>query len=446
MPRFSVYTPTHDARWLADCHASLVIQTEPDWEWVVLPNGTPRPAVPEAIRADPRVRVVAGLPDLGPGIGGLKAAAVGHCTGDLLVELDHDDRLAGACLAEIGRAAARAPGGFYYSDFASVYPNGAPETFGSDWGWEQYEADVDGARRLCQRSFPPTPKALSEIWFAPNHVRAWSRAAYDRAGGYDPALAVCDDHDLVCRTYLAGVPFVHVEKPLYLYRRLVDPKTTNSYVAAGDRITQLNYRNMNKYLHPLVEEWCRREGLPMLDLGGAHNSPPGYIPVDLWPPDDPARTCDVLPADALRRLKTWPKFLRGDVMDVLPGLPENSVGCVRAFDFIEHLPRARMVEFMNEVYRVLVPGGFLLSGTPSTDGRGAFQDPTHTNFVNENSFYYYTDREYAKYLNGKVTCRFQAVRLWTECPTDWHKQNHVPYVYADLLAVKGFKHIGPIRI
>ena len=30
--------------------------------------------------------------------------------------------------------------------------------------------------------------------------------------------------------------------------------------------------------------------------------------------------------------------------------------------------------------------------TPSTDGRGAFQDPTHVSFYNENSFWYFTDR------------------------------------------------------
>ena len=33
----------------------------------------------------------------------------------------------------------------------------------------------------------------------------------------------------------------------------------------------------------------------------------------------------------------------------------------------------------------------LLSLTPSTDGRGAYQDPTHVAFYNENSFWYYTN-------------------------------------------------------
>jgi O-antigen biosynthesis protein len=37
----------------------------------------------------------------------------------------------------------------------------------------------------------------------------------------------------------------------------------------------------------------------------------------------------------------------------------------------------------------LVPGGWLLAATPSTDVRGAFQDPTNCSFWNvPNSFWY----------------------------------------------------------
>lgn len=441
MPKFSVYTPTHDPRWIRDCFDSLVGQTTgaTAWEWVILVNGPQQPEIPADIASHPRVIVRRSALK---GIGALKGKAVEACTGEILVELDHDDRLAPNCLEELERAHAAAPGGFYYSDFASVFPNGAPETFASSFGWEQYEAEVGGTNYLCQRSFPPCPRSLCEIWYAPNHVRAWSRVAYDRAGGYDAKMEIGDDHDLVCRTYLTGLPFVHLSQPLYLYRRVIDPKTTNSFVAAGDGVTQANYRTMNKYMHPLVVEWCRRQKLPMLDLGGAHNSPKGFIPVDSeFPPTDLTPWSIGRPG-AWR----WPAQIGGDVMRVLTALPDSSVGCVRAFDFIEHLPRDQMVPFMNQAYRVLVPGGFLLSATPSTDGRGAFQDPTHTNFLNQNSFWYYTNRESSKYLNGKVTCRFQAVRLWTECPSAWHKENNVPYVYADLLALKGFKHIGPIHI
>ena len=46
---------------------------------------------------------------------------------------------------------------------------------------------------------------------------------------------------------------------------------------------------------------------------------------------------------------------------------------------------------IEEIYRVLKPGGLFTSMTPSTDGRGAFQDPTHVSFWNRNSWLYFMD-------------------------------------------------------
>jgi len=100
---------------------------------------------------------------------------------------------------------------------------------------------------------------------------------------------------------------------------------------------------------------------------------------------------------------------------------------------------------MNDFYRVLAPGGFIISGTPSSDGRGAYQDPTHINYINQNSFWYYTDRNYSKYV-PEITCRFQAARIWTEAPSEFHKNNDILYVYADLCALKGQHQPGACKI
>ena len=66
---------------------------------------------------------------------------------------------------------------------------------------------------------------------------------------------------------------------------------------------------------------------------------------------------------------------------------DNSVEYVRAWDIIEHLPDKIMT--MNEIYRVLMPGGQAEIAVPTTDGTGAFQDPTHVSFWNRRSFLYY---------------------------------------------------------
>ena len=120
------------------------------------------------------------------------------------------------------------------------------------------------------------------------------------------------------------------------------------------------------------------------------------------------------------------------------------MGVIRAHDFLEHVPDK--VRLMNEIYRVLAHGGLMLSMTPSTEGRGAYQDPTHVAFWNENSFWYYTDAHFAKYV-PEITCRFQVSRLDTIFPTLWHNQHQIPYVYANLVAIKeGPRLPGELKI
>lgn len=76
----------------------------------------------------------------------------------------------------------------------------------------------------------------------------------------------------------------------------------------------------------------------------------------------------------------------------------GEVSCVTAFDFIEHVPRVVIgsdstrfpfVDVMNEIYRVLAPGGLFLSCTPAFPFKEAFQDPTHVNIITEDTFPFY---------------------------------------------------------
>ncbi|PYP85744.1 MAG: hypothetical protein DMF61_15540 [Blastocatellia bacterium AA13] len=67
--------------------------------------------------------------------------------------------------------------------------------------------------------------------------------------------------------------------------------------------------------------------------------------------------------------------------------PANSAEFVKAHDIIEHLPDK--IHTMNELWRVLKPGGRAEIAVPTTDGPGAWQDPTHVSFWNRRSFMYY---------------------------------------------------------
>jgi hypothetical protein len=93
---------------------------------------------------------------------------------------------------------------------------------------------------------------------------------------------------------------------------------------------------------------------------------------------------------------------------------------------------------------VLVHAGLILTQTPSTDGRGAFQDPSHTAFYNENSFIYLTQQE-LRSLIPELTARLQVSHLRTFFPTPGHVDMNICYVQANLLAVKdGPRQGGPL--
>ena len=66
-----------------------------------------------------------------------------------------------------------------------------------------------------------------------------------------------------------------------------------------------------------------------------------------------------------------------------------------AFDFIEHIPRIididginyfAFIELINEIYRILKPDGLFLHVTPAYPSKEVFQDPTHVNFITEDTF------------------------------------------------------------
>lgn len=417
MPDFSAFTASHRPDGLASTYQSLLAQPE-DWEWVVVTNRGG--SVPESIARDPRV--VVRHADASGGIGHLKRTACSHARGDILVELDHDDRLLPGCLRRVGEAVAGGAG-FVYSDWLEVDDAGrdAP-VFAPGHGWDYYPFDFEGATYRARAAFDVTPSSLFKIEYCPNHARAWQRDAYWKAGGHDPALRIGDDHDLVCRTYLAGIPFAHVPEPLYLYRARggVDRNTSTREV---DSLAEARAALTEKYTHPLVDRWCVDRGLLRVDLGALHGKPGGFVGVDL----EAGHGVDV-------------------IADVRHGLPfdDDSVGRLRAHDFLEHLaPGKELVNFWNECFRVIAPGGWFTSLTPSESGLGGSCDPTHLSKFNMMSHRYVTDRAAQSYVRG-LTARFQAARVMELYPSAWHRDSNIPYLRMDLVALKGQRQPGPV--
>lgn len=89
-----------------------------------------------------------------------------------------------------------------------------------------------------------------------------------------------------------------------------------------------------------------------------------------------------------------------------PGLPFRAsvFDRVAAYDVVEHV--ADLPHLMEEVYRVLKPGGLLMVTTPHFSCDNAYADPTHRRALSLRSFDYFTgSHELAYYAQVRFRIR-----------------------------------------
>ena len=408
----SVFTPSHDPRYLNLAYESLRRQSFSDWEWIVLLNGRAPAWQPPA--DDPRVKV-SRAPARMRGVGALKRAACERVSGEILVELDHDDQLSRGCLTQLVDAFGDPSVVLAYSDFAQINADGSPnrDRFDPSYGWVYSRGTIDGKDYERCHALAPTPHNIGYVWYAPNHVRAFRRSAYDEAGGYDAGLAFLDDQELMSRLYLLG-DFRQINRCLYLQR--IHSRNTQKERRTNAAIQEQTVVYYREFIEDLALAWAKRSGLRCLQLR-----------TPLWIGDEPD--------------ERYENFVIDPAEPEIPVDPDT-VGVVKAYDVLQRIPQP--ARFFNEIYRMLVHAGLLFTQTPSTDGRGAFQDPTHTAFYNENSFMYFTQRSLHEVVPDLVA-RLQVSHLRTFFPSPGHEDLNISYVEANLLAVKdGPRQGGPL--
>jgi glycosyltransferase involved in cell wall biosynthesis len=107
-PLISVVVPTYDTdpRHLREAIASVRRQTYPDWELVLVDDGSGRAetrrAITRAVSRDPRI--TARMLDRNAGISAATNAGLELCRGELVAFLDHDDVLAPNALLRVAQA------------------------------------------------------------------------------------------------------------------------------------------------------------------------------------------------------------------------------------------------------------------------------------------------------------------------------------------------------
>jgi glycosyltransferase involved in cell wall biosynthesis len=406
--KFSIFTPEHSLKninFLLELYDSICSQTYTNWEWILyLNNGCTLSDIPDVIKSNSKVKIYVDTNN-DPSVGSLKKKACTLATGDILVEADHDDILTSDCLEELNITYQDSEVGFVYSDVAMLHMKDEFVPYDPAIGWTYKMFNWKGKDLYAMNCFAPTSHSLSYIWYSPDHVRSWRKSVYDEIGGHNPELDICDDHELCIRTYL-HTKMVHIPKVLYIYRITGD----NTWLQRNANIQKKTKELHVQYAQKLAERDADLNGLLKVDIGGGLNPYPDYMSIDL------RDTADI----------------KADLNEGIP-LPDNSVGVLNASHIIEHLHDKTKI--MSEIHRVLAHGGWAFIEVPSTDGRGAFQDPTHVSYWNENSFLYYTDSYLGNFIDNK-TIRFQQYRKETYFPNDWMKNLNVCVTSAWLVAIK----------
>jgi glycosyltransferase involved in cell wall biosynthesis len=231
-PKVSVFTPVYNTGRdkLMRTYRSLREQSYGDWEWVIADDHSSDESTLQALREiaqDYRV-AIHNLPSPSGNIGRLKGHLCSIASGDILLELDHDDVLTPHALGWVVEAFRRHPEcGVAYTNWSERYEDSDRchhygDNYGFGYGrahWEthpqRYETFTPGdAQYLVQDALHLNAKTIRHIVGVPNHIRAWTRKAYWAAGGYS-SLHVADDYELLVRLFLT-TRFVHIPYMCYV--------------------------------------------------------------------------------------------------------------------------------------------------------------------------------------------------------------------------------------
>ena len=234
-PKFSIFTPTYNTgERIYRTYESLKKQTLDDWEWVIVddsPNVETWDILQEISKNDFRVKVHKIYPLSEGNIGLVKHRVASLCSGEWLVELDHDDTLISTCLQELHNASLKHPNsGFMYSDVCELYEDGEMKTYDHDFSGNWYArpdnhfdfgyaghsyVEVDGKTYINHHYPDINPLSIRFNISMPNHVRVWKKEVYDKIGGHNINTPIADDYELIVRTFL-NTEMVHIKKMLYL--------------------------------------------------------------------------------------------------------------------------------------------------------------------------------------------------------------------------------------
>ena len=219
--QFTILTTVYNTppEYLDEAAESLFTQACPDFEWVLLDNGSTKPDVIRAVRRlgkDSRVKYSRVDENLGI-MGGMRLC-LKKATGEYIVPMDADDILTPDALQILARNIAR---------------NGAPDFLYSD-----EDMLVDGIPQLeyLRPDWDPVLNVCTSYIF---HLCAFKRTRALALELYsDMNSTWCHDWDTVFRFAAAGVEPFHVPEVLYHWRMHTQSSTARPNPEKGSMVSQ----------------------------------------------------------------------------------------------------------------------------------------------------------------------------------------------------------------
>ena len=159
-----------------------------------------------------------------------------------------------------------------------------------------------------------------------------------------------------------------------------------------------------------------------LDLGCGSNPHNPYNAVQLF-------GCDLKHPEGVHNV-SFVDFKTADLAFEDIPFQDGTFDSVSAINFLEHIPRQvayghlqtrnSFIELMNEIHRVLKPGGRFFAVSPVYPHSDAFTDPTHVNFITRFSHRYFVLPSLTADQYG-FTGKFKEINVVVDAPTNLMK-------------------------
>lgn len=108
-------------------------------------------------------------------------------------------------------------------------------------------------------------------------------------------------------------------------------------------------------------------------------------------------------------------------------VPSESFNTAISNHVVEHINPSHgiFISFMNEAWRILKPEGEFIIGCPYATSTGMFRDPTHVNFINEETWSYFDPDD--NYYHGDLYHIYSPLP-WRIKVNTWHSSGNMEIV------------------